>query len=64
MRKAVRTVAMLQDIFFLDRKQHVTHLLRRVMLVVEKADEVADGALKVDIVFPKRIVGVDQQRLG
>ena len=32
--------------------------------MIKKADGRGDGALEVDIVFPKRIVGVDKQRLA
>jgi hypothetical protein len=31
--------------------------------VIQKRDEVGDGAFKVDVIFPKRIVGIDQKRL-
>jgi hypothetical protein len=32
--------------------------------VVEVGDEAGDGALEVDVVFPKGIVGVNKQGLG
>jgi hypothetical protein len=31
--------------------------------VVEIGDEAGDGALEVDVVFPKSVVGVDEQGL-
>jgi len=32
-------------------------------VMIQKRDEVSDGALKVDVVFPKGIVGVNEQVL-
>jgi hypothetical protein len=32
--------------------------------MVKERDEVGDRALKVDIVFPERVIGIDEQRLG
>ena len=32
-------------------------------MVIQERNEVRDGALKVNVVFPKRIVGIDQQGL-
>jgi hypothetical protein len=31
--------------------------------MIQERDEVGDGALKIDIVFPKSIVGINEQRL-
>ena len=33
-------------------------------MVIEVADEGGDGALEVDVVFPERVVGVDEQGLA
>ena len=63
MRETVQPVAMADDGLALHLVQHFTHLLVRVLLVVQKRDELGDGALEVDVIFPKRIVGIDQQRL-
>jgi hypothetical protein len=32
--------------------------------MIEEADKCGDCALKVDVVFPKRVVGVNKQRLA
>ena len=32
-------------------------------MMIQERNKVGDGTLKVDVVFPKRIVGIDQQRL-
>jgi hypothetical protein len=32
--------------------------------MVQPLDEVGNGLLKIDIVFPKRVVGVKEQDLG
>ena len=33
-------------------------------MMVEEGDEVRDSALEVDVVFPERVVGVDEQILA
>jgi hypothetical protein len=35
----------------------------RVLVVIEKADKCSNCALKVDVVFPERIVSIDKQGL-
>ncbi len=39
--------------------QMLTDLYWRVMLMIEIGDEGGDRPLKVDVIFPKRIVRVD-----
>ena len=63
MREAVQSVAVSHDGLALHLVQHLAHLLGSVLVVIQERDEVGDGALKVDVVFPQRIVGIDQQRL-
>jgi hypothetical protein len=53
-----------ENSFALDGVQSLAHLGGRVLVVVQIADEGGDGALEVDVVFPQRIVGVDEQRLA
>jgi hypothetical protein len=33
-------------------------------MVIEKRNEIRDGAIEVNVVFPERIVGIDEERLG
>jgi hypothetical protein len=40
-----------------------SHLCWRVLVVIEKADKCSNCALKVDVVFPERIVSIDKQGL-
>ena len=63
MGEAVQAVAMSKDIFALNVVQDETHLFGRVLLVIEKRDEFGDGTLEVDVVLPKRVVGIDEQSL-
>ena len=53
-----------EDGFALHGVEGLAHLGRRILVVVQIADEGGDGALEVDVVFPERIVGVDEQRLS
>ncbi len=63
-RKARQPVTVREDRFALNGVQCFAHLRRRVLVVIEKADEGSNGSLKVDVVFPKRVVRVDKQSLA
>ena len=52
-----------QDGFALNIVQCVAHLDWRILVVVQVADEGGNRPLKVDLVFPKSVVGVDEQGL-
>jgi hypothetical protein len=62
-RKAVQSIAMLDDAFAFDFIQDVPDLGGRVLMMVQERDKVGDGALKVNVVFPERVVGVYEQVL-
>ena len=63
MREAVQPVAVGDDDSAFHLVQHLAHLLRRVLAMIQERNEAGDGALKIDVVFPQRVVGVDEQRL-
>jgi hypothetical protein len=52
------------DALALDVVQNSAHLFGRIFMMVEERNKICDGAFKVNVVFPKRIVGIDEQRLG
>ncbi len=62
--EAVHAVAMLQDVLPLDVVQHVADFLGRVLVVVQERDEIGNRPLKVDVVLPERVIGVDEQVLA
>src|SRR5271169_557626 len=64
MRKAVQPVAMRDDALALHIVEHFAHLLRRKFVVIEKRNEAGDRPLKINVVFPERIVRVDEKGLG
>src|SRR6185312_13484921 len=64
MREAVRPVTALQDRLALDLIQKCTDFMRRQVLMVQPLNEVGNGLVKVNIVFPERVVGVNEQGLG
>src|SRR5271168_865800 len=64
MREAVQAVAMRDDALTLDLVEHSPHLFGRELVMIEKRSEVGDGLLKVNIVFPERVIGVDEEGLG
>ena len=47
----------------LDTVEVAADLFGGVDAVIEVGDEAGDGALEVDVVFPERVVGVDEQSL-
>src|SRR5450631_1164666 len=55
MREAVQSVAVLDDAFALHVVENLAHLLGRELVMIEKRDEMRDGALEVDVVLPKRV---------
>ena len=61
--EAVQSIAVGEDGFTFYLVQHLAHLLRRIFVMIQERNKVGDGSLKVDIVFPQRIVGIDQQGL-
>src|SRR5580658_9155220 len=63
MPKAVQSVTVRDDALALHVIEHLAHLLRREFVVVEKRNEAGDCPLKINIIFPKRIVRVDQKCL-
>ena len=63
MREAMEAVAVRHDAPPLHLVQHLAHLCRRIVLVVEKRDEAGDRPLEIDVVLPQGVIGVDEQRL-
>jgi len=51
-------------VFALDLVEFFPDLLSRVLLVVHVGDKGGDGALEVNVVFPKGVVGIDQEGLA
>jgi hypothetical protein len=51
------------NVLSLDLVQDFAYLLRRVLVMVEKRDEVRNGTLEIDVIFPERVVSVDQESL-
>jgi hypothetical protein len=61
--EAMQAVAVRQDGRVLDAVEVAADLFGGVDAVIEVGDEAGDGALEVDVVFPERVVGVDEQGL-
>jgi hypothetical protein len=62
--KILRTVAVDTDVRELDFIQDRSNLLGSMDRVIEEVDELIKRLLKVNVVFPKRIVGVNNQVLS
>src|SRR5882762_4906521 len=63
MSEAMQSVAEATNAVALDIVQNLTHLLRGEFLMIEERDEVGDGPLKIDVVFPQSIVSIDEESL-
>jgi hypothetical protein len=61
--KAVKAVTMRHDAFPLHIIEYSAHLLGRKLVMIEEGNESRDGTLEVNIVFPERIIRVDQEGL-
>src|SRR5579859_7570211 len=62
--EAVQSVAVTDNALALDVIQHFAHLPRGILMMVQKRNEIRDGALEVNVVLPERVIGIDEQRLG
>jgi hypothetical protein len=59
-----RAIAVDLRVDALDVVQHIPHLLRRHRRMREEAGELIERALEVDVVFPERVVSVDDEVLA
>ena len=62
-REDVQPVSMGQDAPALDLVQNLAHLLRRIFPMIQKRNKIRDCALEINIVFPQRVVGVNEKCL-
>jgi len=61
--EARKPVAVREDGLALHCVQRQPHFAGRVLFVVQESDEGCNGALKIDIIFPEGVVGIDEKRL-
>ena len=52
------------DVHTLDLVQRGANLLPRHRRVTEEVDEFLDRLLEIDVVLPKRVVAIDQEKLA
>ena len=64
MRKTRQAVPARKNRLALHGVQRLPHLGRRVFMMIQIADERRNRPLKVDVVFPERVVGINQQGLA
>ena len=62
--EAMQPVAVAHDGFAFHLIQHFPNLLGAVLVVIQERDKAGNGALEVNVIFPKRIVGVDEKTLS
>ena len=61
--KILQTVAMGFDGFTFDLIKVAAHFLRCMGVVVEMRDEIGDRPFKMDVVFPQRVISIQEQGL-
>ena len=64
MGEAVQAVAVLDDGIPLHIVQHQPNRLGRMLAMVEERNELRDRPLEINVVFPERVIGIDEQSLG
>src|SRR5579862_1786258 len=62
--EAAHSVTMLADIAAFSLIEDVANVFARIAKMFELGDEVLDGLLKENIVFPERVIRVNQQRVS
>lgn len=62
-REAVNPVSVCFNRLALDFIQPFPNLLSRELSMIEERDEIGDRTFEVDVVLPKRVIGIDEQRL-
>src|SRR5580700_6764008 len=63
MRKAVQAVTVRHYTFPLHIIQNFAYLLSGKLVVIQKRNEARNGSLKINVVLPKRVIGVDKKSL-
>jgi hypothetical protein len=61
--KTVQPVAVTDNALALNVVQNLSHLVRRVLLMIQKRNEIRNRAFEINVVFPKSVIGIDEQRL-
>src|SRR5277367_2413283 len=64
MGEAVQAITMLDDRISLYVIQYEPDLLRGVLAMIEKRNELYNRPLEINVVFPECVIGVDEQGLG
>ena len=62
-REAVQSVSVGENAFALHVVQHFAHLLWGILVMLQKRNKLRNGTLEVNVVFPERVIGIDEQRL-
>src|SRR5437016_14399309 len=63
MSEAVQPISMADYALTLHIVQNRANLFRRIFVVVQNRYETSDGAFEIDVVFPQRVIGVNEQGL-
>src|SRR5215831_6983799 len=62
-REAVEAVSVLDDALAFDVVEDFADLVGLELVMVQEFDKARDRTLKVDVVFPERVVGIDEKSL-
>src|SRR5438034_2607843 len=61
--KLIQSVSVADNAFAFDVVQNLANFGGRALAMIEKRNKISNGALEIDVVFPKCVVRVDQQSL-
>ena len=64
MGEAMESVTVRQNALPLHIVQNLPNFSRRTFAVIQEGNKIRDGALKIDIVLPESVVGVDEEVLS
>ncbi len=62
--EAVQSVTVADDALPLYFIQDFANFGGRIFVMIQERDEIGDGAFEIDVVFPKRVIGIDEQGLA
>jgi len=60
----VQAVAVFEDRVALDIVESKAYLIGRILAMIEERNEPSDRTFKINIVFPERVIRIDEQSLG
>src|SRR5438105_11307656 len=61
MSKAVQPIAVSDDAFTFHLVENFAYLNSRILVMVQEGNELSNGPLEVNVIFPESVIGVDER---